>query len=135
MRPGRSLAVVKLLPMNRTRVGSTPGVCAEPHNATAVNSARHARTTQLLTNIASVVGRGPEMPALRRSLYTRWFVLFAAAAPRRSAGRPAFVDDAVLHHDLDVRERGNVEEWIPVDDDDVGELACLDRAELARSEE
>src|SRR5258705_8095235 len=57
--------------------------------------------------------------------------LSAAAAPRRWTRRSTFMDGAVLHDDLDARQRGDVEQRVAVDDDDVRELAGLDRAELA----
>jgi hypothetical protein len=49
----------------------------------------------------------------------------------RSAATGPLVDHLILHDDLDVRQRDDIEQRVAVDDDDVGNLPGLDGTELA----
>src|SRR4051794_23112545 len=90
--------------------GSWPRTGTPPDAATSTRASAIRRTN-----------RGIGLPPSMRKLFA-----IARAARLAIRGRwTALEDRAVLHHELNVRQRGDVEQRVAVDDDDVGDLARL----------
>src|SRR5262245_10208478 len=132
--------------MTRTAEGTTPGrVTSVPIRKMAATRTRTQIESDRVDNqpAAALRQMAPDPPCRTSSTTSSAIVsaipirfssricLPSAAAPRRGTQRAALVDAAVLHHHLDARQRGDVEQRVAVDDDHVGELAGLDRPELA----